>query len=645
MDKARIHCLPEDVINKIAAGEVIERPASVVKELVENAMDAGATCIDIQIEEGGKKKIRISDNGCGMGEEDLNLCYLRHTTSKLASADDLFHLRTNGFRGEAVASIAAVSHLTITTRTEADTEARWIKLSGGTADGTGKGSRAKGTEFLVEDLFFNTPVRKNFLGSDALEGSRILDIVTRLALAHPEIRFDYKVNGRDIFTGIAGSDLRSRIAEAIGAGIARTMLPVDYTEAGIHVTGFTTPVNEGKGKRNHLFFYLQKRPIWNPTAAKAVQRAYEAYGTQDAPVSVLFLEMPDMAYDVNVHPAKREVRFANESEVYLAIHHAVRETLQNESAAESPVIKLEDFVAAKAARAQDAPENRAAEQNLTVQNLTVQNLPEQNAAEPRAPRTDSAHDSQGITYSTKGTSPEKENSPQNTAPRKVTKTEPDDTVQDLFSLPEFGKVIALNAKSFETPARIETFAAPQFLQIAKTYFVCEDSKGLLIIDQCAAHQRILFERAMRAIESGSGIDTQELLFPELIELSKMEIALLKTVTDDLDQLGFHLEPFGNDTYQLRGIPRELSISRAVSAIRELIESLENENFEANPVKETIAKAWAKSNAYQAGVVLSQDDMAQLMAQLISTKDPMTSPSGRPTLMRLPLEDIDRKFKR
>src|SRR5574344_1690171 len=188
MDKARIHCLPEDVINKIAAGEVIERPASVVKELVENAMDAGATCIDIQIEEGGKKKIRISDNVCGMGGEDVNLCYLRHTTSTLASADDLFHLRTNGFRGEAVASIAAVSHLTITTRTEADTEARWIKLSGGTADGTGKGSRAKGTEFLVEDLFFNTPVRKNFLGSDALEGSRILDIVTRLALAHPEIR-------------------------------------------------------------------------------------------------------------------------------------------------------------------------------------------------------------------------------------------------------------------------------------------------------------------------------------------------------------------------------------------------------------------------------------------------------------------------
>lgn len=623
MDKARIHCLPEDVINKIAAGEVIERPASVAKELVENAMDAGATCIDIQIEEGGKKKIRISDNGCGMGEEDLNLCYLRHTTSKLTSADDLFHLRTNGFRGEAVASIAAVSHLTITTRTEADSEARWIKLSGGTADGKGKGSRAKGTEFLVENLFFNTPVRKNFLGSDALEGSRILDIVTRLALAHPEIRFDYKVNGRDVFTGVAGNDLRSRIAEAIGTGIAKTMLPVDYTEAGIHVTGFTTPVNEGKGKRNHLFFYLQKRPIWNPTAAKAVQRAYEAYGTQDAPVSVLFLEMPDMAYDVNVHPAKREVRFANESEVYLAIHHAVRETLQNESAGESPMIRLEDFVAAKTA----------------VNSIGL------NSTEQRAPQTDSAHDSQGITYSTKGALPEKEDSLQKTATRKVTETEPDDTVQDLFSLPEFGKVIALNAKSFETPAKIETFAAPQFLQIAKTYFVCEDSKGLLIIDQCAAHQRILFERALRAIESGSGIDTQELLFPELIELSKMEIALLKTVTDDLDQLGFHLEPFGNDTYQLRGIPRELSISRAVSAIRELIESLENENFEANPVKETIAKAWAKSNAYQAGVVLSQDDMAQLMAQLISTKDPMTSPSGRPTLMRLPLEDIDRKFKR
>ncbi len=595
MNPGSIQSLSQEVINKIAAGEVVERPASVVKELLENALDAGASAIEIQIEEGGKKRIRITDNGVGMTETDLNLCYLRHTTSKLRSADDLFHLRTNGFRGEAIASIAAISHMTITSRTETEKEASWIRLSGGNLQDRGKSNHQKGTSFLVEDLFFNTPVRRNFLGSDALEGSRVLDVVTRIAIAHPQVRIDYQVNGRDIFTGVAGSDLRNRIAEAIGAGIARKMVPVNYAEGDIQVTGFVAPADETRGKRNHMFFYLQERPIWNSVAGKAVMRAYEPYGKQGYPVVVLFLEMKDMDFDVNVHPTKKEVRFVNENLVFLAIHHAVRNALQNEGEYGAPIIHLSD---GKVFMPENGIPSSASSPGHSIQ-------------EPRA----------------KYTAPE----------------EP--IVQDLFSLPEFGKVIPLNSKAFQTPAKVESFASPQFFHLAKTYLVCEDAEGLLLIDQGAAHQRVLYERALRVIEDGSGIETQELLFPELIELSKVEASLLQTVLENLDQLGFHLEPFGGGAFQLRGIPRELPLSRAIDAVHALVESLLEQGFEANPAVDIIAKAWARGNAYQAGDSLSVEEMAQLMAQLIATQDPMTSPYGRPTLMRMPIEDINKRFKR
>ena len=606
MNLGHIQSLSEEVINKIAAGEVVERPSSVVKELLENALDANATWIEIQIEEGGKKRIRITDNGNGMGEDDLNLCYLRHTTSKLRSAEDLFHLKTNGFRGEAIASIAAISQMTITSRTENDSEARWIRLSGGNLQETGTNNSRKGTSFLVEDLFFNTPVRRNFLGSDALEGSRVLDTVTRIAIANPQVRIDYKVNGRDIFTGVEGSDLRNRIAEALGAGIARKMVPVDHTEAGIHVTGFVAPADETRGKRNHMFFYLQQRPIWNPVAGKAVVRAYEPYGKQGYPVTVLFLDMPDMDFDVNVHPTKKEVRFVNENGVFLAIHHAVRNALQNEGEYGAPVIHLSD----------------------AVPNFS--------------PVGTSNEASSATAYAATGSSFSNDTVQE---PRRRFEAPPEPIAQDLFSLPEFGKVIPLTSKTFQTPTKVESFASPQFFHLAKTYLVCEDAEGLLLIDQGAAHQRILYERALKTIENGSGIETQELLFPELIELSKVEASLLQSVLENMDQLGFHLEPFGGGSFQLRGIPRELPLSRAIDAVHELVESLLEEGFDANPAHDIIAKAWAKGNAYQAGDSQSPEEMAQLMAQLIATQDPMTSPYGRPTLMRMPIEDINKRFKR
>ena len=337
---AEIHLLSDEIINKIAAGEVIERPASAVKELIENAIDAGATRIQVQIEQGGKKKIQVTDNGKGMGAADLDLCYLRHTTSKLTNADDLFHLHTNGFRGEAVASIAAVSKLTITSATQEGESGR-IVVKGGEVIEKEDIQASRGTTFLVEDLFYNTPVRRTFLGSETSECSRILDIVLKTAISHPEIRFDYKVGDRTVFTGVPG-ELRSRIAEAIGSKVAKGLLPVDYTEAGVHVTGYISPTTETNGKRNHQFLFMRNRPIENKMVSKAVSQAYEPYGAQCKPVTVLFLDMPDMEFDINVHPAKREVRFANGNLVFLVVTHAIRDTFTKDLEAHSPIIDLSD---------------------------------------------------------------------------------------------------------------------------------------------------------------------------------------------------------------------------------------------------------------------------------------------------------------
>ena len=343
MKSAEIHILSDEIINKIAAGEVIERPASAVKELIENAIDAGATRIQVSIEQGGKKTIQVTDNGKGMNSADLDLCYLRHTTSKLSNAEDLFHLHTNGFRGEAVASIAAVSKLTITSATD-DGDSGRILLEGGNVIEKQDVQASRGTTFLVEELFYNTPVRRNFLSSETAEGTRIFDVILRTAIAHPEIRFDYKVGDKTVFTGVPG-ELRNRIAEAIGSKIAKALLPVDYTEAGVHVWGYISPSTETNGKRNHQFLFIRNRPIESKMVTKAVQQAYEPYGAQCKPVSVLFLDMPDMEFDVNVHPAKREVRFANQNLVFLVVTHAIRDSFTKDIEANSPLIDLSDEIA------------------------------------------------------------------------------------------------------------------------------------------------------------------------------------------------------------------------------------------------------------------------------------------------------------
>lgn len=628
MKSPRIHALSEDVINKIAAGEVVERPASVVKELVENSLDAGATRIEIQIVNGGKSSILIRDNGCGMSESDLDICYKPHTTSKLTSADDLFHLATNGFRGEAVASIAAISKLSITSREADDAEAHTLRLVGGNLESKSTDASPRGTTFLIEELFFNAPVRKTFLGSDTLEASRVLDTVTRISMAHPNVRFDYRVNGRDIFTGVESDDPKSRIAEALGTGIAKSMLPFDYEEAGIRVKGFAVSPDKLQNKRSKLYFYVQKRPIWNSLMTKAVARAYEPYGSANAPIAVLFLEMPDTSVDVNVHPTKREVRFANENDVFMAVYHALRNAFQRAEEESHPIIRIADLSEKAATQAEDS--HSIPEPSFTraqpVQGLFEADL-SQNV------RTDTPSPVSLATKNVKASKPG------------YRPDDPNDIIQDLFSLPENGNIIPLTPQNLRPPTRMDKATPPQFFQLANTYLVCEDSEGILLIDQNAAHQRILYERALASLDAETALESQELLFPEIIEFSPTEASIVPELLPTLEKLGFHLELFGKNAYQLRGTPRDLPFSRSVEAVRTLVADVLCGENPGNPSHEAMAKAWAKSNAIQAGDKLNSEEMTHLMAGLLSAQDPMNAPSGRPTLMRLPIFEINKRFKR
>ena len=633
---AEIHLLSDEIINKIAAGEVIERPASAVKELIENAIDAGATRIQVQIEEGGKKKIQVTDNGKGMGNADLELCFLRHTTSKLTKADDLFHLQTNGFRGEAVASIAAVSKLTITSATQ-DGESGRIVIKGGEVIEKDDIQASRGTTFLVEDLFFNTPVRRTFLGSETSECSRILDIIIKTAISHPEIRFDYKVGDRMVFTGVPG-ELRSRIAEAIGSKVAKGLLPVDYTEAGVHVTGYISPTTETNGKRNHQFLFMRNRPIENKMVSKAVSQAYEPYGVQCKPVTVLFLDMPDMEFDINVHPAKREVRFANGNLVSLVVAHAIRDTFTKDLEAHSPIINLSDELIGKPAASTLAPFTQPSQSQFAQPAATI---PQQNDLSREIPQPNFA-------------SPTPESKPYAQPPKatstlsdKKSKYDVSDDIQDLFSQPEYGKIISLEPDhSKPTPPPETPWAPPSFFQIANTYIAGEDSNGLLIIDQHAAHTRVLFEQAMESLQNNIAQDSQELLFPELIDLSKQEKEIFRNVDEQLRKLGFFVEPFGGDTFQIRSIPSALPLSRAAKAVHDFLNDVDENDTKNDMVKfqEAIAKSWAKTNAYQAGDKLKPEEITALVSQLMITQDPLKSPFGNPTLMRLTLDELSKKFR-
>lgn len=597
-----IQVLPPEVASQIAAGEVVERPASVVKELVENALDAGATHITIQIEGAGQRLIEVADNGGGISAEELPVAVERHATSKLNSADDLFHIHTLGFRGEALASIGSVSRLTLTSRlTEAQAGARLV-VEGGILQHVQPAGAPAGTVVRVENLFYNVPARRKFLKNEATERRHIDNLVTRYALAYPRVRFHLQQERRVSLQTSGNGDRREVLAALYGVEIARQMLEVSFEEDGLRISGFTSPTSLTRSNRREITYFVNGRPVQDSTLTAALIQAYHTLLMVGRyPMATLFLEMPPEAVDVNVHPTKAEVRFRDSDQIFRLVTRAVRRAIL----AHTPVPQIGTGLQWSPAPDQPGEET---ETQADFRNWMFSGEEGSGGApagyEPGAPGSASA------------------------------------PFPDLASPP------SRPAAQAELPAgRVPILRLVG--QIASAYLVAEGPDGLYLVDQHAAHERVLFERFQNQLAEGeASLPSQALLQPAAVDLPPASARLLEEQLPLLERLGFGVEPFGPGSFLVRSIPALLSKMDPHAALRVLVEDFEED--EAPLGAEIEARAIAricKRAAVKAGQTLSPEEQRALLSDLENCRSPRTCPHGRPTMIHLSVDLLERQFGR
>ena len=578
-----IHLLPPEVASQIAAGEVIERPASVVKELVENSLDAGSHFISIAIEGAGREMIEVSDDGCGIPAEELALAFARHATSKLNKAEDLFHITTLGFRGEALASIGSVTRLVITSRPQNSKNGSRILIEAGQIGEMQSIGAPIGTVVRVENLFFNLPARLKFLKSDATERSQISSLVAHYALAYSMVRFHLYQEGKSILQTSGNGNRREALGVLYEVKIARQMLEILAEYDDIRVTGYISPTTLTRSNRREIIFFVNGRPVQDVSLTTALIQAYHnLLMVGRYPLAVIFLEMPPEAIDVNVHPTKAEVRFRNRDLVFSAVQRAVRVGLM----AYNPI-----------------PAIYSQADVLSGQNF-IKPIPEQT--------TDPAWDMS----------------------REAWKNSIDQKhgIQTLYPT---------------TRAETSTTSIPLLRlvgQLASTYLVAEGPDGLYLIDQHAAHERILFEQFM-AQRTGT-IPSQTLLQPVTVHLPPAYDQLLSEQMPILSKLGFQVEPFGPGTYLIRSIPTMLSGSDPSSDLRVVVEDFEEDETPLSAeIEARIIARICKKAAVKAGQTLSTDEQRALLLNLEACSSPRTCPHGRPTMIHLSVDLLERQFGR
>jgi DNA mismatch repair protein MutL len=588
-----IRLLSSEVASQIAAGEVIERPASVVKELLENALDAGARSVTITIEEAGKKLIEVADDGSGISSAELELAVTRHATSKLVRSDDLFSISTLGFRGEALASIGSVARMTITSRVQAEREGARLKVEGGIPGRLTMVGTTVGTTVRVEDLFYNVPARLKFLKSDVTERRAIDQLVTRYALAYPDIRFKLS-DGRNITLQTAGDgDRRTILAALHGVDTARQMLEILSEEEGYRLTGFISPISLTRSNRREITFFINGRWVHEVSLSTALLQAYHTLLMVGRyPMTALFLEMRPEEVDVNVHPAKAEVRFRSPDRVFSFVQRSARKALL----AYSPVPNV-------------AP-------SLWGSTRTVPDEPERHIGLDWAIGHDEPVGTRDQGIGDKGQLP----------------TEPVQ-MQAVPSQPL--------TSNFQPAIPLLRLIG----QIGAAYLVAEGPDGLYLVDQHAAHERVLFEKLMAQHEMKS-IPAQALLTPEVVTLPTQAAHLLLTQLPILKHFGFDVEEFGPNTFQVRAMPVLFTGSDPAAALRALVEDFEEDETPLqNELEARLAARVCKRMAVKAGQVLTNDEQRALLFDLEACNSPRTCPHGRPTMIHLSVDMLERQFGR
>ena len=612
-----IHLLPDAVANQIAAGEVIQRPASVIKELVENAIDAEAHEVHVLVTDAGKTSIQVIDDGKGMSETDARLSFERHATSKIRQASDLFALHTMGFRGEALASIAAVAEVELKTRLAGKELGTRLVLAGSKVELQETVTCPQGSNFLVKNLFFNVPARRKFLKANSTELSNILAEFERIALVHPEVAFDLYSNDTGVFN-LPVMPLRQRIMSVFGKKMNQQLLSVEVETSLVKISGFIAKPETARKKGAHQYFFVNGRYMRHPYFHKAVMDAYEQLIPAGEQISYfIYFDVDPANIDVNIHPTKTEIKFENEQAIWQILSAAVKESLGKFSAIPSIDFDTEDM-----------PDMPAYEQTDTAAPPKVHYNTDFNPFQASAP-THSEPSQPG--YARRASNDWEELYAGVSRASKM--NEPDD---DL--LPDEEEVIP--PLPTEEPV-VEKGA--QHFQLKGRFILTSVKSGLMLIDQHRAHVRVLFDRYMEQIRTRNGV-SQGVLFPEVVELPPSEATVLESLTDDLTAVGFDLTPLGGGSYAVNGVPAGIEGLSPVELIRNMVHTaMEKGGNVREEVQTILALTLARSAAIVYGQVLSEEEMANLVDSLFACPTPGYTPDGKTVLITVKEEDIERRF--
>ncbi|HKP70657.1 MAG TPA: DNA mismatch repair endonuclease MutL, partial [Pyrinomonadaceae bacterium] len=637
----KIKVLPENLANQIAAGEVVERPASVVKELVENSIDAGASRVEIDVELGGRRLMRVSDDGIGMIRDDAVLAFERHATSKIYTLEDLAAIGTLGFRGEALASIASVAKVELTTKVESESAATRVNVEGGRLIDVKDAARATGTTISVRDLFFNTPARRKFMRSEATENYHLTTIVTHYALAHPEIAFRFTSNGREVINVSPARDLRERAFQIFGGGLLESLLPVsggrDYIAK---VSGFISAPRERRTTRDAQYFFINQRFVRDKTIAGGLLEGYRSVLPHGVyPVAFLFLDVPLEEIDVNVHPAKTEVRFRRTEAVKDVIAQAIRESLAK-AGIETERQRSGEFAAAATAS--------PIEQRVTTEQPAIDFLQPVETPVELVAREVSTVIEPPVEVGTQAPTED------------VSAAFADDFVLEALerelidsdSRPPYEPVELPPTNSAERlvkSAEVVDVAAHKIRPIAQlhdSFIIAVDDEGMLLIDQHVAHERILFDK-FRKSETERRIESQNLLLPETIDLTPAQSEAFGLIEHDLEALGFGVMKLSGRTIAIKSIPTDLPPSEARNLFAEILDHIEldKRGSAKQTLRDDIAASLACKAAVKINMKLTPEKMQWLIDRLLVTSSPTTCPHGRPVILRLTMKDIERGFHR
>ncbi len=617
-----IQLLPDNIANQIAAGEVIQRPASAVKELLENAVDAGADEIKLLVNDAGKALIQVIDNGKGMSETDARMAFERHATSKIRNIDDLFRIKTMGFRGEALASIAAVAQVEMKTKRAEDDAGVYLEIENSVVKKQEPVAMENGSSIAMKNLFFNVPARRNFLKSNASELKHIVDEFIRVAMAFPEIFFSFSSNGQQVFHLEKGS-LKQRIVQILGSSYNAKLVSVQEHTDYLDIIGFVGKPETAKKTRGDQYFFVNNRFIKSAYLNHAVMNAFnEMIGKDSYPMYALFIDLDPAQLDINVHPTKQEIKFEDEKIVYAFVQSAVKHAL-----AQFSITPTLDF-----------------DLDADIQNLDAVNKPF-----TEEHKSSAASSSLYQTFSQKNQAHFIENKSElkhwkdfyepasKNSDSKVQSSDLNVQGQRSFAVDEF--------TSIRNISEISGLKTEYLLQIHNAYIVVQNDRGYLLINQQNAHERILYERFMNAF-SGKAIATQRSLFPGTIELSAADALLLTELLPDLHLLGYLLEPFGNNTFVIQGTPADMDTGNEKMAIEKILEQYKHFSTDLKFSKrEKLLRSMALQQAIKTGMSLGQKEMNILVTDLFACGVPNSTPNGKPTYMSFKKEELDKMFGR